>query len=73
VDISPKAQNIQDKFTDHMKRKKKEDQSEIWGQSMEQRCRKDHPETASPRDSSHIQTPNPDTTADAKKCLLTGA
>ena len=26
-----------------------------------------------PRDPSHIQTPNPDSIADAKKCLLTGA
>jgi len=25
-----------------------------------------------PGDLSHIQTPNPDTTADDKKCLLTG-
>jgi hypothetical protein len=27
VDINPKARNTQDKFTDHMKHKKKEDQS----------------------------------------------
>jgi hypothetical protein len=26
-----------------------------------------------PRDPSHLLTPNPDTIADAKKCLLTGA
>jgi hypothetical protein len=26
-----------------------------------------------PGDPSHIQSPNPDTIADAKKCLLTGA
>jgi hypothetical protein len=32
--------------------------------------RKGHPETSPP---SHIQPPNPDTTGDAKKCLLTGA
>ena len=35
--------------------------------------RKGHPETAPPGDPSHIQTPNPDTIVDAKKCLLTGA
>jgi hypothetical protein len=35
--------------------------------------RKFHPEPAPPGDPSHIQTPNPDTIADAKKCLLTGA
>ena len=35
--------------------------------------RKDHPETASPRDPSHKQPPNPDTIMDANKCLLTGA
>jgi hypothetical protein len=34
--------------------------------------RKGHPETASPRDLSHLQTPNPNTIADAKKRLLTG-
>ena len=34
---------------------------------------KDHPEIALPRDTSHMQTPNPDTIVDAKKCLLTGA
>ena len=35
--------------------------------------RNDHPETAPPRDPSHIQSPNPDTIVDAKTCLLTGA
>ena len=30
-------------------------------------------ETAPPADPSHIQSPNPDTIVDAKKCLLTGA
>jgi hypothetical protein len=35
--------------------------------------RKGHPEMDSPGDPSHIQTPNTDTTADAKKCLLTAA
>jgi hypothetical protein len=32
--------------------------------------RKNHPETAPAGEPSHIQTPNPDTIADAKKCLL---
>jgi hypothetical protein len=35
--------------------------------------RKDHPETAPPGDTSHIQSPNLDTMVDANKCLLTGA
>ena len=35
--------------------------------------RKDHRETAPPGDTSHIQPPNSDNIADAKKCLLTGA
>jgi hypothetical protein len=32
---------------------------------------KGHLETALPEDSSHIQTPNPDTIVNTKKCLLT--
>jgi hypothetical protein len=35
--------------------------------------RKGHPETAPLEDPPHIQSPNPDTIVDAKKCLLTGA
>jgi hypothetical protein len=35
--------------------------------------RKGYPETAPPLDPSHLQTPNPNTIADAKKCLLTEA
>jgi hypothetical protein len=35
--------------------------------------RKGHPETVSPWDPSHIQTPNPNTIVDANKCLLTEA
>jgi hypothetical protein len=31
-----------------------------------------HPETAPPEDPSHIQPPNPDTIAYARKILLTG-
>jgi hypothetical protein len=34
---------------------------------------KGHPETAPSMDSFNMQPPNPDTIADAKKCLLTGA
>ena len=34
---------------------------------------KGYPETVPPGDPSYIQTPNPDTISDAKKCLLTGA
>ena len=47
---------------------------EIQGQRGEQRLKekKDHPETAPPGDPSHIETPNPDNIAHAKKCLLTG-
>jgi hypothetical protein len=33
---------------------------------------KDGAETATFRDLSHIQSPNPDTIVDANKCLLTG-
>jgi hypothetical protein len=43
------------------------------GQRVEQRLKKDHPETVSPRDLSRLQTPNPDTIADGKKHLLKGA
>jgi hypothetical protein len=35
--------------------------------------RKDHPETAPPGDPSHTNSPNPDTSVDANKSLLTGA
>ena len=34
---------------------------------------KDYPETSPPKDSSHIQLPNPDTIVDAHKCWLTKA
>ena len=43
------------------------------GTEWTRNSRKGHPETAPPGDPSHMQTPNPDTIADAKKCLLTGA
>ena len=36
-------------------------------------CKKGHPKTAPPGDPSHIQSPKPDTIADAKNHLLTGA
>jgi hypothetical protein len=45
----------------------------LQGQGWSRDRRKGHPETALPRDPSHLQTPNPDTIADAKKHLLTGA
>jgi hypothetical protein len=71
-----------------MKLKKKEDQSvdtmillrrgnkiplegvteTVWSRDR----RNDHPETAPPGDPFHKQPPNPDTIADANKCLLTG-
>ena len=36
--------------------------------------RKGHPETVpTPQGAIHIQSPNPDTIVDAKKCMLTGA
>jgi hypothetical protein len=46
---------------------------ELQRQSMEQRLRNEHPETAPPGDPSHIQLPNPDTIVDANKSLLAGA
>jgi hypothetical protein len=45
----------------------------MWAAGQTQHWSKSHPETAPPRDLSHLQTPNPDTMADAKKHLLTGA
>ena len=75
-------------FTDHMKLKKKEDQSvdasvllrrgkkysreEILRQSVEQRLKKRPPEIVPIGDPSYICTLNPDTTMDARKCLLIG-
>jgi hypothetical protein len=47
-------------------------QNEIQGQRLEQRLKERHSETVIPRDTSHLQTPNPDTIVYAKKCLLTG-
>ena len=44
---------------------------------MEQRLSiqriKEYPETVPPGDPNYVQTPNSDTIADAKKCLLAGA
>jgi hypothetical protein len=45
----------------------------IWRQSVEQRLKRGHPETALPGDPSHIQSPNAGTIVDAKNCMLTGA
>ena len=71
-----------------MKFKKKEDQcvdalvllrrgNKIFtGANTESKCRdwrKGHPETAPAGDPLHIQSPNPDTIVDAKRCLLTRA
>ena len=49
-----------------------EEGEQIWRQSVEQRLRKGHPETAPPGDPFHTQSPNEDTIVDAKKCMLTG-
>jgi hypothetical protein len=75
-------------FSKHMKLKKKEDQHVVTlpllgmeqnthGRSYRDKCqrwdrRKNHTETAPPRDPSHKQPPNPDTIAYASKILLTG-
>ena len=84
----PKLHIPKIQFTDHMKLKKKEDQSVgasvllrrgtkyriICGDKVWSRdWRKGHPETVPPRDPFHLHTPNLDTMSDAKKCLLTGA
>ena len=77
-------------FIEHMKLKKKEDQSMdasillrrgnkiLMGGNTETKCGAETEGKAiqrlpPPRDPSHIQTPNPDTTADTRKSLLTGA
>ena len=44
-------------------------QEEIQTQSVEQRLRKGHPETAPPTDPSHLQLQNPDTIVDANQVL----
>jgi hypothetical protein len=46
---------------------------EIHRQSVEQRLNKKLHRHCPPGPPSHIQTPNPDTIVDAKKCLLTEA
>ena len=82
--LNPKIQ-----FTDHMKLKEKENQmwvlqsflegvtkyswEEIQRQSVEQKLKKGHPETAPPGDPSHKQLPKADTSVNAKKSMLTGA
>ena len=48
-------------------------QEQICRQSVEQNWRTGHPGTLPTGDSSHIQLSNPDTTVDAKKCMLKGA
>ena len=49
----------------HRMRYRDKSLSRVWG--------KDHPETAPPRDASHVQLHNPDTIVDAHKCWVTGA
>jgi hypothetical protein len=46
---------------------------EIWRQNVEQRLKKGHLQTAPSGDPSHIQSPNPDTIADAKKYMWIGS
>jgi hypothetical protein len=45
---------------------------EIWRQSVEQRLKERPSEIAPPVHPSHVQSPNPDSIVDVKKCLLTG-
>jgi hypothetical protein len=45
---------------------------ELQRQSLELRWKERHPETVPPGDPSHIQPPNPDTIAYARKIFLTG-
>jgi hypothetical protein len=72
-------------FARHMKLKKKEDQNldtsfllrmgnkiPMEGVTETKFGVEDHPETDPPRDSSHVQPPNPDTIAYVSKILLTG-
>jgi hypothetical protein len=83
--LAPKLRIPKTQFTDHLKHKKKEHQNmgasillrklgKIHTEAnMEIKCRdwrKGHPETIG--DSSHIQSPKPNTIMDAKKCLLKG-
>ena len=56
VDISPKAQKNQD--TIHRPYEGQEEGRKKCGQSVQQRLRKGHPETASSGHTSHIQLPN---------------
>jgi hypothetical protein len=44
----------------------------VRGKVLNRDCRKSYRETTLSGDPSHIQSPDPDTIADAKKCLLTG-
>jgi hypothetical protein len=40
------------------------------GERVEQKLKNSHPKTVAPTDPSHLLTPNPVTTANAKMCLL---
>jgi hypothetical protein len=46
---------------------------EIQGKRVEQRLKEQPSRDCPPRDQSYLQTPIPDTVADAQRCLLTGA
>lgn len=46
---------------------------EMQRQRVEQRLKERPSKTVPPGDLSHIQSPNPDTIVDAKKCMLTEA
>ena len=85
MDVSPIAQNIQDTITDQMMLQR-EDQSvdasvlsRRWEQNTYERqsveqILKERPSRVCPTwDLSYIESPNPDTNADTKKFLLTGA
>ena len=53
-------------------RREKKTGEEIKGQTKEQGLKKRSTEATSPGESPHMQPANPNTIADAKKCLLAG-
>jgi hypothetical protein len=44
-------------------------EDKVWNRDR----KKGHPEIVPPGDLSYVQSPNPDTIVDTKKCMLTGA
>ena len=56
-----------------LRRGQKYSWEETWKQSVVQRLKESHSETALTWDPSHIQSPNPDTIVDAKKNSLSAA